>query len=62
MKAEQAIRRDAPRAHFLSLKIEQSIQACLEEHTVLYQHEINRVAEAAAKSAKTILNTIYSDK
>jgi hypothetical protein len=61
-KRDDKIEQDAPRAHFLSTKIYWAVKEVLEANTVLYDHEVNSVADGVQNVAKALLNTYYKDK
>jgi hypothetical protein len=61
-KRDDKIANDAPRAHFLSTKIYWAVKEVLEANTVLYDHEVNSVADGVQNVAKALLNTYYKDK
>jgi hypothetical protein len=60
-KRSDQIANDAPRAHFLSTKIYWAVKELLEANTVLYDHEVNAIADGVQDTAKSLLSAYYKD-
>lgn len=61
-KQAEKIKQPAPRAHFLATKIYKAVRDLLAEQTVLYDGEINTVADACEHVSKVLLNSYYRDR